>query len=328
MANWNGKPHKALLAAKEEDRFTEYLCQLLLSEEVLAPFLSELCGYDPGALQRPIDVRTQVTVPGGRPDLAICASNGYLLFEAKVSTFLHQNQLGSYGVEIQQWQAAHPNDMASLYLLIPARGRHTHLDIARQQLQNSGIDIHPVTWEEVGSLCTRLVTQVSDQRLSVHLGTFAELIAQRIGEPERPFTSEETALLADPLVARAIVRARAVVEKTKERLSLREYTAKAAHGTIFDGYNLSHGGRGWWYGVWLSAWAFVGETPIFLELLGWPQGAPVAVLETLPQPEIVETLHTCVVPLGIREQVDLDDLAAEHAAIIEQFCQMYSQSGR
>jgi len=201
--------------------------------------------------------------------------------------------------------------------------------MAHEQLQGSGIPIHLVTWEEVGSLCTHLVTQVSDQRLSIHLGTFAELIAQKIGEIERPFTLEETALLADPLVARAILRARSVVDKTKERLELLGYNVWDDHGSIFHGYRLSHEGNEWWYGVWINAWPLVGETPIFFELRGWPEGVPVAIPESLPQPEIVETLpnKTCVVPLGIREQVDLEVLAKEHAEIIDKFCRMYPESG-
>lgn len=213
-------------------------------------------------------------------------------------------------------------------LLTPARRKRTHLDTAHEQLHGSSIQIDLVTWEEVGSLCTRLATQVSDQRLSIHLGTFAELIAQRIGEMERPFTLEEAALLADPLVARAIVRARSVVDKTKERLELQGYKAEDDYGTLLHGYYLSRGGNTWWYGVWIEAWTLVGETPIFLELRGWPEGAPGAILESLPQPENVETdKKSCVVPLGIREQVDLYDLAKEHAAIIDEFCQLYPESG-
>ena len=60
-----GKPHLALLAHKEEDRFTEYLGQLLLSRAALSVFIETL---DSGIrMDEPsmLDVHTQVTVPGG-----------------------------------------------------------------------------------------------------------------------------------------------------------------------------------------------------------------------------------------------------------------------
>jgi len=74
--SWEGRPAMALLSGKEEDRFTSYLCELLKSREVLAGFLSKLCGVAPNDLGTAVEVRTQVTVPGGRPDLVIELNGG------------------------------------------------------------------------------------------------------------------------------------------------------------------------------------------------------------------------------------------------------------
>lgn len=95
VSHWSGSPVLAILAGKEEDRFTEFLVHLLQSPEVLRPFLKEVCELEvTNAELTSLRVRTQVTVVGGRPDIAIQSPDFYFLFEAKVGSWLHNEQLG------------------------------------------------------------------------------------------------------------------------------------------------------------------------------------------------------------------------------------------
>ncbi|MGH7178410.1 MAG: hypothetical protein ACREJC_13610, partial [Tepidisphaeraceae bacterium] len=72
MNEWIGKPAQALLAAKEEDRFTAYLAELLKADKLLDPFLNELCGVSADVHARSrAKIANQVVVTNGRPDLII-----------------------------------------------------------------------------------------------------------------------------------------------------------------------------------------------------------------------------------------------------------------
>src|SRR5438067_1625071 len=108
MTPWQGKPFLAVLAAKEEDRFTEYLSQILQAPEALRRFLSEVCGLAIRADEE-LSVRTQLRLTGGTPDLRIRGSTTYLLFEAKVGSWLHKDQLIPYARDIQDWMGTHAN---------------------------------------------------------------------------------------------------------------------------------------------------------------------------------------------------------------------------
>jgi hypothetical protein len=151
MTTWVGKPHLSILGGKEEDRFTQYLCELLRSPTILRAFITEACNLDVTVDETTL-ARTQVTVPGGRPDLAIRGKYLYLLFEAKVGAWLHEDQLRPYAQELDQWLQRQPSGTASLFVLTPQRNLTGILQSAQRELSEAGLDhIHPVgmCWEQV-----------------------------------------------------------------------------------------------------------------------------------------------------------------------------------
>lgn len=330
MYTWKGRPHLSILGGKEEDRFTQYLCELLQDPTVLNAFLPEVCGMSV-PVQTNLVARTQVTVRGGRPDLAIRGETSYLLFEVKVGSWLHQDQLTPYARELDQWQTNHPAGVAKLLILAPERQIPGILQCAGFELSETGLSHWSpigIAWEHVAIFCQALEARVHEKRLSIHLGEFAEIIVYRIGEPHRPFTSEECLLLEDPLVPRAIARARTLVDRTTGILSPRGFAFSNSNGYLYEGYTLKYSGLTWWYGVWIEAWAKVGASPIFLQLSGYANQSVPPILEKLPQPITIQLGNLeQVVPLPIRDDVEIDVLAAEQAEIVFCYATALQESG-
>ena len=191
MSTWAGRPHLSILGGKEEDRFTQYLAELLRAPVVLSAFLKSVCGLS-AIVDSQISARTQVTIPGGRPDLAIRSESLYLLCEAKVSSWLHEEQLTPYARELEQWHQAHPQGTARLFVLAPQRQVGGIVQAAERDLAGAGLDQWrptSITWEQIAALFQGL--DVEDRRLMLHLQEFAEIVTYRLGEPLRPFTLEE-----------------------------------------------------------------------------------------------------------------------------------------
>jgi hypothetical protein len=330
MSDWLGRPHLSILGGKEEDRFTQYWAELLRAPAVLGGFLKELCGL-PVTVSDQISARSQVTVSGGRPDLAIRGDSLYLLFEAKVGSWLHQDQLTPYARELEQWRQRHPAGTALLFVVVPQRHMPGILQTAERELSEAGLSRwypKPISWEQIGALCTSLEPDIGDRRLALHLAEFADLISFRLGEPSRPFTAEECLLLEDPLVARSIRRARILVGRVTEMLSTKGFSFTVSNGLLWDGYMAKYNGRSWWYGVWIDAWAKVGVSPIFLQLSG---------LEDRPIPPLPEGLRIPVpvqfaklqhlVPLSLRDGVEIDVLADEQANVLWRYATEAPQTG-
>lgn len=337
MSTWRGKPYLALLAHKEEDRFTEYLCQLLQSEEVLIPFLRDLCTVETPVISSKLSVKTQVTVAGGRPDLTIRGDNIYLLFEAKVASWLHDNQVIPYVKALLSWKEKHPEAVTNLYLVSPARSGVDMLEIGRSfltSIEPISLEIHLITWESIASLFNTISqsSKVSDPRLVFYLNEFVELVTHRLGEAERPYTAEEVKLLYDTSVGRIIMRASTIVQKTGRTLfrnATDQFDIKDSTGPDFDGYNIRSTNRKWWFGVWISVWANLGEGPIFLQLPGFSGRALPDIPSELPGPMEYKAATSTgfVVPLRIRAQIQLDQLAEEHANIIRRYYLEFPESG-
>lgn len=330
MSTWTGRPHLSIFGGKEEDRFTRYLCELLRAPGVLAAFLREICGVEVGPHDS-VSAQTQVTVPGGRADLALRGESVYFLFEAKVGAWLHEDQLTPYAREVDQWRQAHPTGAALLFLLAPQRHASGIAQSAQRELSEAGLGhLQPVivTWEQVATLFQRLEAQGDDPRLSLHLGEFAEIVFYRLGEPLRPFTLEECRLLEDPLAANAIRSARLLVDRATQVLSRRGFSFTASRGFLYEGYGAKYGGRTWWYGVWIDAWAKVGFSPIFLQLLGFTNRPVPPTPQGLPGPVSVQFGNAeHVIPLAIRDGVELEVLALEHADIIWRYATQLPESG-
>lgn len=321
VSGWTGRPHPhlSLLGGKEEDRFTLYLCELLRDEWVLRRFVTKICGVEV-APNTSLSALIQATVPGGRADLAITGESVYLLFEAKVGSWLHEDQLMPYATALDEWHREHPTGTTRLFVLAPEG------QVSR--VPNVGIGI---TWEAVARLFQELQSETSDPRLAVYLQDFAEIVFHRLGEPSRPFTLEEVQLLESALTARALRRAKDVANRAAEQLLtlLQGATCNPSYGVEYDGYWLKYGGRGWWFGIWMAAWAKVGQSPSFLHLNGFDNRSLPVLPDGLSNPVEAQLGNRgqWVIPLVIRDGVDLETLAREHADIIRKYVTETPESG-
>lgn len=330
MNTWEGRPYLAILGGKEEDRFTQYLDQLLRSSVVLKAFLGEVCGIALPTEDK-ISSRTQVSVPGGRPDLAIRGDRLYLLFEAKVGSWLHEEQLTPYAHELEQWREAHPTGTACLFILAPQRQMSGLIEMAKRELSENDMNHwcpKAITWEQISVLFQTLEERIEDRRLALHLREFSEIIVYRLGEHPRPFTAEECHLLDDPLVARVFHRTKLLVDMVTNQLSLDGFTLALSRGSFYDGYNVTYNGRYWWYGIWVDVWVKNGLSPIFLQLPGFTN-QPVSPIPNglLPPVRIQSGNEDQVVPLPLRYGVELEVLAHEQAEIIRRYSRELPQSG-
>ena len=326
---WTGKPYLALLASKEEDRFTEYLCHLLQSDDVCRAFLEQLCDVEPP--EGPLHVATQVTVEGGRPDLAIRGEELYVLFEAKVASLLHESQLKPYAADLSRWKDEHPNGQAALFLLCPARVAGGQQREGGASLADGEIELPVITWERVADLCSRIAADVSDKRLAVHLEEFSLLVDNRIGTLARPFTAEEMAILDDPLAPQLLARLRSLVQLVRDSLLREEgdaFTVSTSTGIAFDGYTLKRDGRWWWFGFWPGAWLSVGS-PLVFQTPGFRDRVPPHLPNGLVAPIAYSspTSNGHAVPLSLRADVELEQLAEEYAAVIRRYCHDVPGSG-
>ena len=319
MGNWTGRPHLSLLGGKEEDRFTLYLCELLRDKGVLRRFVTKICGIEV-APDTTLSALIQATVPGGRADLAIHGESVYLLFEAKLGSWLHEDQLTPYARALDEWSREHPTGTARLFVLTP-----------QQQVSRVPNEAIGITWEEIATLFQEFRSETNDSRLAVHLQDFAEVVFHRLGDPSRPFTLEESQLLGNPLTARAIRRAKDVARKAGEQLLtlLQGSECNPSYGAEYDGYWLKYGGRGWWYGIWIVAWAKIGLSPTFFQLSGLANRPLPPLPNGLPNPVELSLGNRTdwVIPLAIRDGVEFDTLASEHAEIIRRYATELPHSG-
>jgi hypothetical protein len=331
VSHWSGSPVLAILAGKEEDRFTEFLVHLLQSPEVLRPFLKEVCELEvTNAELTSLRVRTQVTVVGGRPDIAIQSPDFYFLFEAKVGSWLHNEQLGPYATALQEWSAAHPKSKTQLFLLAPGSNSRELKHAVQRQLGNAEA-AHILTWENVAETLSKVAEQVHSPRLRVYLQDFKELVAYRLGESTRPFTEEEVKLLVDPLVASALRATRQLVGRVAAVLHEEHGgeidVGRPVYGPGWDGYTLRSRGRWWWFGVWLDAWVTVGESAIVFQVPGFrPDKLPAGLSHPLPY-RTLRGEKGWVVPLMLRDRVDPEELAREHASIVYDWITKFPESG-
>ncbi|MFP2906456.1 hypothetical protein ACLESD_15610 [Pyxidicoccus sp. 3LFB2] len=331
MSNWSGNPVLAMLAGKEEDRFTEFLVHLLQSPEVLRVFLRDVCGLAVTDVDlESLHVRTQVTVSGGRPDIAIQSPSLYYLFEAKVGAWLHEEQLGPYAAALEAWSSAHPEGKAQLFVLAPGRNLPELQQTIRRQLIHTKL-AHLLKWEDVADTFSKMAEQVHSPRLRVYLQDFKELVTYRLGERTRPFTEEETRLLADPLVACALRGVRHIVGRIASELEevhgSEIEVGRPVYGPGWDGYILRSKERWWWFGIWLDAWATAGESAIFLQLPGFRiDRLPMGFARPLPY-RTLKGEKGWVVPMVLRDRVDPEELAREHAATVYNWVINFPDSG-
>ena len=127
-----------MLGSKEEDRFTQYFTELLQARSVLEAFLRHVCDIT-GVLGEHLSARVQFTVDGGRPDIAVRDDSLYLLFEAKVASWLRKDQLRPYAHALEEWRKANPDGSAALFVIAPERQLAGMLHTAEKELTDCGM---------------------------------------------------------------------------------------------------------------------------------------------------------------------------------------------
>ncbi len=331
MSDWAGEPFRALLFHQEEDRFTEYLCQLLRSPEALGPFLESVCKL-PGLDFNSLSVQTQVQVPGGRPDLVIRNDSTLLLFEAKISAELSSRQLVPYAQKLIEWKQLHPEGTAGLFLITAAVNSRYQGQQGTLMLENEGIDwpaLEAITWEEIAQNLGEIGS--AEPRLAAHLTEFRELVSWRFGDSNRPFTAEECRRLEDGLLGGALNVCERLTDEIAAGLHERGFTAAFGSGRGSQGYVIRNDRAWWWVGIWFGAWARAGGSPLVFHLSGLKGGAK-------PLPEIPEefaqpVLYSSsagvryVIPLVLRPGVSLETLKSEFVETIASFCTAFPQTG-
>jgi len=330
------RPYLSLLASKEEDRFTEYLGQLLQDPHILRAFVSKVCGVETQSPEMLI-ARTQITVPGGRPDLAIRDPGAtYLLFEVKLGSWLHDDQLSPYADALLSWLDRDSERSAHLFLICPGQVLPQELEDGRTQIAGKlggDLELSGIPWETIASFFRQIANTTTDARLGVHTSDFAELIEWRLEGAPRSFTAEETALLSDPLAAQAINAARRLVHDLRtavEEMLSENAKMTVSYGQDFDGYRLVVGDREWWFGFWLDAWEKIGISPLFLQLSGWQGGPALEVPEHLPLPVVRRMPYgeRLLAPLTLESGVEPPALLNHLARIICDYCEQVPESGK
>jgi hypothetical protein len=309
-------PVQALLAGKEEDRFTEFLARLLRENDLASRFLRELCGYEPKR-GRPV-VRTQVIVEEGRPDLVITGPDFLVVVEAKMASWLHESQLKPYSDYIAQKKKDSASLDTRLVLLGPAAARDGMEAEGRRQVGDALSAV--LSWEDVAKFCRTQAEAIPGTRTAFYLDDFASLIEYRIGELARPLTEEECELLRDPLVARTVNAARLAVEALVAVLSRRNGVelGKLTGSWGYEGCSVRFKQRSWWLGFWPAAWPLVGSSPVMLQLTGLDEHAHPPMIDGAGQ--VVHfssgSQQGWVVPLVMHPHRDPAELAHEHANIV------------
>jgi hypothetical protein len=321
---WEGKPERAFLAGKEEDRFTEMLCQILKDQTVLDKFLRQLCDIQlsPAELVKTI-VTTQMVVPEGRIDLVIRSPKHLLVFEAKVGSWLHGNQILSYAKFIEELATAQSYGDRRLVLVAPQANLRPVFEAAKRQIGKKFKKVKPdkLSWEQIGGFAQSIATGVPDSRLRFYLGLLSDLIEYRLGQQVRPFRENEVAILSDPTVGAVVFRATQLAAQTVEALKARwrlklKLTIKPSSGSrdqFFKGFTIFVGKHEFWFGLWIDSWMMCGS-PICLQIheySGLKRPIPKLIKFTLNGEQVQ------AVPIPVSPDLDFDKQAEQMADLIQ-----------
>jgi hypothetical protein len=324
MDFWQGIPARALLRDKLEDRFTEYLAQLLLAEQFLAPFAETFCNIRDRAAGR---VETWCSVPGGYPDLILRFEDTLLLFEAKVDSCLHQQQLVPYANHLSSWAALDQSRRACLFTLTRAAAKESCLETARAQLRDAnvdGIELRAISWEEIAALCRAVATAPTiEGRLRAHLEDFARLVSMSTGKPIEGFTESEVRVLEDRSTGAAFYRAWQLLDAIITALpahtsvAIGSFNSSSISSNSYYGYGLDD--NRFWFGFWPAAWSEVGESPLFLSIESREareNGRTVSAVRRFRHPG--DGKERLVIPISIPADAPFDATADRMAHVIAQ----------
>lgn len=198
MQVWTGIPARALLRDKLEDRYTEYLAQLLIARPFARQFARHFCKLDSEEIPR---VQTWCAMPGGCPDLVLRFDRSLFLFEAKVDSWLHPAQVVPYARYLADWLNGDRNRSGSLFTLSRMSARSALLAESKGQLASAGlahVAHDAITWEDVAKVAAEVLSdRTKDSRLEAHLEDFINLVRVSIGRPIEGFSMPNVSVLRD-----------------------------------------------------------------------------------------------------------------------------------
>ena len=340
MEDWTGKPYLALLADKEEDRFTEFLGHLLRSKELLKYFIHNICELTSIQDFDELRIQTQLIVEEGRPDLVISNDSTYLVFESKVGSAPETTQLKRYMAHIQKWNETHAEGITKLFLIAPLANIDFFIEEANKQIIANLVghyeELVGISWEMIAKSFYGFKDNISNNTLKVHLEEFYELVNYRLGTLDRPFTQEEINIYEDNLTAQAILRGRELVEKIRLKL-IPEFriqnnggfsAAKSlSYGIGFEGYYFTYENRKWWFGVWIDVWAEIGVSPVVLQLLGKRKENSMSLSSNFPRPMFSRRGNGYFIPYKITAGEELDSIAKTITCQITEYCKKNVNTG-
>jgi hypothetical protein len=329
MKDWKGKPFLALLAGKEEDRFTAFLCELLKAPFVLREFLEQVCNIDVAEPEKFI-VATQVVVEGSRPDIVIKSDSALYIFEAKVSSWLHEGQLEQYAGYLLGQAKSIQN--YCLFMICPENSM-TSAEKDGEELKIDKNHYKVISWEGIRRLFDSIEPAIGDPNLSIHLSAFSDLVKQRFGESLKSYTSEQIHLLSDSqagLVLYTVFTAMKLLCETLLNFTNNEAEISTSPGIEYGGYWIRYKGRKWWFGVWPEVWKNLGQSPLFFQLTGRIDEQLNLHDDSVPMPHIT-TLSSkqvaTVVPLTFSSDVQLSEIVKDFANTIIYYCKNHPESG-
>lgn len=278
--NWMGRPALAYMASKEEDRFTVFLAQLLLYPPFFEHFCSQLLETKPPPGLLPADtITTQRIIDGGRPDVSIAWTGFTCLIEAKLSSYLHFDQLVPYGRELERLVITTPATVTRLVILAPRSSLNGEMETGRHQLVGAGIKIEPlgISWEQIATALRELLGHASlhDESFRHHAAAFCDWIDLALGAEVRPLSTSEIHALGDRGVGLGVELAYRLTDKIAEAitggesggsLELKFEQSKKGDYSLYYGYRIVRRGvRIGWFGVWIGPWVANGVSPLWYE---------------------------------------------------------------
>jgi hypothetical protein len=322
---WFGRPERAFLAGQEEDRFSEFLCQLLAAPAVLDQFLIQFCGVKLSTQELArTQVSTQEVGGEGRIDLVIRSSKRLQVFLAKITSWRPTEPLVSYAKYMEQWLADHPGGKASLMIVAPQATLESAMAATRTELERKlkSAELTKVTWEQIASLAQTLAPTVADLRLKASLEMFVDLVAYRLGPQLRPFTVREIELLQDPAAGTVIYMVEKVVDRTAQVLKdncwlPKKLTINVASGPgeqFYKGYSFWIDKKEFWFGVWIESWMACGA-PICIQSYAFASAKdPLPGLRKIRIPKGDEYQ---IIPLPLLPDLDIDQQAQRLSEMIQ-----------
>ncbi|GEJ56659.1 hypothetical protein [Anaeromyxobacter diazotrophicus] len=307
-------PLHALLAENEEDRFTEALSHLLRHGNLAERFLLEFADVKTSG----VAVQTQLVVLNGRPDVVFTAPSVTVVLEAKLASWLHDDQLLPYVEWLDRYATANGTDSILLLLGPRCSLAAMHRD-AKAQVGNR-CSPKCVTWEQVAAFCEAESASRAGSDLGTYLRDFARLIEHRLGPAPRPFTAAEEALLRDGTAALAFAGALRATQALHDALARDSsiHVGGFNSSTLgYEGFQITKAKRWWWAGLWLEAWPAAVASPLILQLPGLSKHSSVVPPKGLPVPVCFQvpgaTTGWMVSPLPLLAGVDPEQLANAHA---------------